>query len=650
MRASNQRNSILGTNTEIFGTLSIDTTNIITANPISITHSNAFSNSAPYGSGSVFISSTAETNNQPLQINAKNTNSSTLGNAVNLVLENYGGTKTASSAYDVDIELIANNELVNAYNGKTELRQSSGRDTGDDRLRDGYFQISPRRGPLHPSGENTGFDPIFWFLPATSKGLGMFETKGNGIVIDPIYNYSSPSKLTLINTFQDTELINRTTASGKYSILENDGDTDSYIRSRSQNGDASVLIQAERGNKNSTLNLRSNWTSGTTGGCFINLLTNVDDTGYRFGVDASGNFYIRRLLAGVVSNVVNISAASSGLAIFTNTADNSQGRIRLSNGSGTQGGGIINYNSNNGIYTFDGNIFVNKTTASTSSSTGALTVAGGVGIGEDLNVGGIVRFTDTTASTSSSTGALVVTGGVGVGGTLDVGYQGDGVPALTFARSDGPAFGSISATGTTFNSILRISNPSNDDGRIDFDSGVNGVYFSFGHSGNSTSSDFSITSSTASTSVSTGALVVDGGVGIGGRLNIGDDTVAGNIRPSATETFDLGSASFEWNNIYAQNAVTVSDRTKKTDIEPCKISVEFLSKLNPVSYNYRSNGNPGIGLIAQDLYTVAEEYALEDYFVNHNNFKDYGIKYNALIPILINAIKELTVRIEKLEA
>jgi hypothetical protein len=477
MRASNQRNSILGTNTEIFGTLSIDTTDIITPSPISITHSNAFSNSAPYGSGSIFISSTAETNNQPLQINAKNTNSSTLGNAVNLVLENYGGTKTASSAYDVDIEFVANNELVNAYNGKTELRQSSGRDTGDDRLRDGYFQISPRRGPLHPSGENTGFESIFWFLPATSKGLGMFETKGNGIVIDPTYNYSSPSKLTLINTFQDTELINRATASGKYSILENDGDTDSYIRSRSQNGDASILIQAERGNKNSTLNLRSNWTSGTTGGCFINLLTNVDDTGYRFGVDASGNFYIRRLLAGVVSNVVNISAASSGLVQFINTSNTLTGRIRL--GAGT--GGIINYNSSIGIYVFDNSI--------------------------DCK----------------------------------------------------------------------------------------------------------------------------------------------NIRPTTTETFDLGSASFEWRDIYSQNVLTVSDFNKKKEIQPLLLGTSFLMEVKPVSYRYRSNDDIGLGVIAQDLLAVCEKYGAES-MVRHNNGKDYSVRYNEFIPILINAIKELTVRIEKLEA
>jgi len=162
-----------------------------------------------------------------------------------------------------------------------------------------------------------------------------------------------------------------------------------------------------------------------------------------------------------------------------------------------------------------------NTTASTSTSTGALVVSGGVGITGNLYAGGITRLTNTTSSTSSSTGALVVTGGVGVGGALHVGYQGDGVSALTFTRSDGPTFGRISGTGTTFNSIMRISNPSNDNGRIDLDAGVNGIYFSFGYSGSSTSRDFEITSSRASTSESTGALTVAGGVGIAGDLYTG---------------------------------------------------------------------------------------------------------------------------------
>jgi hypothetical protein len=56
-----------------------------------------------------------------------------------------------------------------------------------------------------------------------------------------------------------------------------------------------------------------------------------------------------------------------------------------------------------------------NTTASTSSTTGALIVSGGVGIAKELNVGA------TTASTSTTTGALTVAGGAGIAGRLNVG-------------------------------------------------------------------------------------------------------------------------------------------------------------------------------------------------------------------------------------
>ena len=87
---------------------------------------------------------------------------------------------------------------------------------------------------------------------------------------------------------------------------------------------------------------------------------------------------------------------------------------------------------------------LNNTTASTSATSGALVVAGGTGIGKSLNVGidanigqdgnisrdlnvgrnanvtGLTRLNNTTASNSPTTGALVVAGGVGVGGKLNV--------------------------------------------------------------------------------------------------------------------------------------------------------------------------------------------------------------------------------------
>jgi hypothetical protein len=64
---------------------------------------------------------------------------------------------------------------------------------------------------------------------------------------------------------------------------------------------------------------------------------------------------------------------------------------------------------------------VTGTAASTSPTTGALTVAGGAGISGALNVGGASKISDTTESTSKDTGALVVEGGVGIEKGLNVG-------------------------------------------------------------------------------------------------------------------------------------------------------------------------------------------------------------------------------------
>lgn len=92
-----------------------------------------------------------------------------------------------------------------------------------------------------------------------------------------------------------------------------------------------------------------------------------------------------------------------------------------------------------------------STLSSLTTQTGALVVAGGVGIGQDLNVGGnlvvrgtfsvgtgtsttfastgdltfyaanSVRFTGTASSTSTVTGAVIISGGVGIGQDLYVG-------------------------------------------------------------------------------------------------------------------------------------------------------------------------------------------------------------------------------------
>ena len=79
-------------------------------------------------------------------------------------------------------------------------------------------------------------------------------------------------------------------------------------------------------------------------------------------------------------------------------------------------GQTVNINEFGG-FTQIGNGSIN----SSSTTTGSLVVAGGMGVTGNANIGGTVRITNTTASTTSSSGALTVSGGAGIAQTLFVG-------------------------------------------------------------------------------------------------------------------------------------------------------------------------------------------------------------------------------------
>jgi hypothetical protein len=92
-----------------------------------------------------------------------------------------------------------------------------------------------------------------------------------------------------------------------------------------------------------------------------------------------------------------------------------------------------------GGYTQIGNGLIN----SSSTTTGSLVVAGGMGVTGNANIGGTVRITNTTASISSTSGALTVSGGVGIGLSASIGGR-----LQLFNSSNYTAFVS-SATGNT---------------------------------------------------------------------------------------------------------------------------------------------------------------------------------------------------------
>jgi hypothetical protein len=154
-----------------------------------------------------------------------------------------------------------------------------------------------------------------------------------------------------------------------------------------------------------------------------------------------------------------------------------------------------------------------STETSTTTDSGALVVAGGVGIGDNMNIGGPVRIYDLTSATSTFTGALIVQGGAG--------FNGDIYAQRYFA--EGEPLDNLYWNGGEISAPLRIRNPAE------------------------------------ATNTYSGALQVWGGAGIGGDLYVGEsitlesrvqtDSVYFRMRNTATNgqsyTWRVGGNNFE---------------------------------------------------------------------------------------------------------
>jgi hypothetical protein len=90
-----------------------------------------------------------------------------------------------------------------------------------------------------------------------------------------------------------------------------------------------------------------------------------------------------------------------------------------------------------------------------------------------------------------------------------------------------------------------------------------------------------------------------------------------------------------------------SDRNAKKDIEDLHYGLAAVRKLRPVSFNWNEIYNPhkSLGLIAQEVRDVITEVIYED--DSDVRKGALGVSYINLIPVLINAIKELDAQINR---
>lgn len=156
-------------------------------------------------------------------------------------------------------------------------------------------------------------------------------------------------------------------------------------------------------------------------------------------------------------------------------------------------------------------------------------------------------------------------------------------------------------------------------------------------------------------------LIIDGNIGnfnisgMLGRMSRTYDRKNMSIIPSNDNWFDLGLSTARWRDVYLRNSPTVtSDRNAKTEISGEDLGLDFVEKLNPVSYKLKENqsGRRHHGLIAQEV-----EQALKDIGVDvadHGGVVvdadgNYSLRYEEFTSSLILAVQELSERIKKLE-
>ena len=110
-------------------------------------------------------------------------------------------------------------------------------------------------------------------------------------------------------------------------------------------------------------------------------------------------------------------------------------------------------------------------------------------------------------------------------------------------------------------------------------------------------------------------------------------------------------STYGYHKIYAESYTTISDKKYKTDIKDLTQNLEKVKKIKGVKYKLNEDlldstkisEEDYIGFIAQDIQKIIPE-------VVHQTPKgDLGIDYTAIIPVIVEAMKEQQVQIENLQ-
>jgi hypothetical protein len=338
-------------------------------------------------------------------------------------------------------------------------------------------------------------------------------------------------------------------------------------------------------------------------------------------------------------------------------------------GSATRNTGAFTTLTANSATTFTAN------TASSNTTTGTLVVSGGVGVSGQVtaatlsgnHTGGSGAFTTLTTSstttlsppsasvTISPTGTGTVTIAPATAGSIN------NMSIGTTTRAAG-AFTTLSAT-STFSVTDSTESSTTTTGAFVVAGGI-------GVAKQATLNNVRITATTAATSVDSGALQVDGGVGINGAVYAGSlqNTPIGSVTrntgafttltANSATTFTANTASTTTGTgtlvvtggvgisgqLTAASIVETSSIVYKEDITPIDNALSAIMQLVGVTYARKDTHKYEAGLIAEEVDKV-----LPNLVSKNADGSPEGIQYTKLTAYLIEAVKSLKAEIDELK-
>ena len=330
------------------------------------------------------------------------------------------------------------------------------------------------------------------------KNLGVYNytpvaaitgaTQANPVVVTaPAHNLSSGANIRITDVSGMTELNDRSfyisvVSSSTFRLYEDN------ILSISVNGIGYTGYTGD-GTVNRVLAKNNNIAIGVNSGASL--------------IDGERNFFFGDQIAkNLTTGSYNFFAGKGAINITSGSNIISISGSNIVNGVDNQiNFGSVFYYDGLGFTNLNSNLEVGVGDPSTSPTTGAVTVIGGIGITGDVHIGGV------TTSTTPSTGALVVAGGFGVSG--DVHFNRELIVTGTGRIDLSPVNYSVNIQPTLAGSatIRPAAQGSIDNMSIGTSDPAEAAF-----------TTVNITSTATSTSTTTGVLTVSGGVGIRGNV------------------------------------------------------------------------------------------------------------------------------------